>query len=97
VEILEAMDESFVAKKLTELMSQNLKEAKEATWSHQNNSIPFTHPKTDSFQDQNPEFDFSDYRFEVLSSIFDDLSSLTGGALPLERPGTSYDAGHPHI
>jgi hypothetical protein len=31
VEILEAMDESFVAKKLTELMRQNLKEAKEAT------------------------------------------------------------------
>jgi hypothetical protein len=30
-EILKAMDESFVAKKLTELISQNLKEAKEAT------------------------------------------------------------------
>jgi hypothetical protein len=31
VEILEAIDESFRAKKLTKLISQNLKEAKEAT------------------------------------------------------------------
>jgi hypothetical protein len=31
VEILEAMDESFVAKKLAELISRNLKDAKEAT------------------------------------------------------------------
>jgi hypothetical protein len=31
VDILKAMDESFVAKKLAELISQNLEEAKEAT------------------------------------------------------------------
>jgi hypothetical protein len=31
VEILKAMDESFVAKKLAELISHNLEEAKEAT------------------------------------------------------------------
>ena len=31
LEILEAMDESFVAKRLAELISQNLRDAKEAT------------------------------------------------------------------
>ena len=75
VEILDAMDESIVAQKSAEIISQSLKEAMDASVDADSAPASNTIPASNSqIFNQDFPFEFSDYSLQDMVNLFDELS-----------------------